>query len=138
MPLLLVCENNHLAGNVTPEKYMPPGIMPWNRAAAYGIKVGSVGGNSIHGVLEAAANAVNFVRSKLQPYLLDCSTYRLGKHKQGQGDLRSKDEIAKMWDQDFSRKVDFSRDWWARIEAKVDDVIARARAMRDASAPAAV
>ena len=95
LPLLLVCENNHLAGNVKPEHYLP--VEPFQRAAGYGIESGSVDGNDVEAVLEAAGDAIGYVRSNSRPFLLDCDTTRLGRHKQGQGDLRGaaeKDALA--------------------------------------------
>ena len=90
LPLLLVCENNHLAGNVRPEHYMPVDV--FQRAAGYGIRSNRVDGNNPGAVKAAAEYAVEYVRRESKPFLLDCDTTRLGRHKQGQGDLRSVEE----------------------------------------------
>src|SRR3990167_7911425 len=83
LPLLLVCENNHLAGNVRPEHYMPVGV--GQRAWGYGIRYAEVDGNDLATVVRMAQDAVAYVRRESKPFLLDCDTIRLGKHKQGQG-----------------------------------------------------
>ncbi len=91
LPLLLVCENNHLAGNVRPEHYMPVDSV-CERAEGYGIESLSVDGTDVEQVLHAAKYATAYVRSQSKPFLLECDTIRLGRHKQGQGDIRSKEE----------------------------------------------
>ena len=93
LPLLLVCENNHLAGNIRPEYYMPVEHVS-QRAAGYGMECGRVDGTDVEAVLEAAKDAISYVRSFSRPFLLECDTIRLGRHKQGQGDMRSKEEKA--------------------------------------------
>src|SRR3990167_6552164 len=93
LPLLLVCENNRLAGNVTEEHYMPVERAA-QRAFAYGIESLSINGNILDTVIESSKEAIEYVRSESKPFLLECMTTRLGKHKQGMGDLRTKDEMA--------------------------------------------
>ena len=97
VPLLLICENNGLAGNVRPEHYQPRNLRGVvDRAAGYGIEAQQIDGNLVEGVMQAAGEAAEYVRRESRPYLLECMTTRLGKHKQGQGDIRSKEELAEL------------------------------------------
>lgn len=92
VPLLLVCENNHLAGNVSDKYYLPTRWVK-DRASGYGIKSSSCDGNHVEDVKGFAEFAAEEVRRTSMPFLLECNTTRLGKHKQGQGDIRTKEEI---------------------------------------------
>ena len=98
VPLLLICENNGLAGNVPSPYYLPCSVV--ERARGFGITAHFVFGNHVEDVQEAVKHAAEWVRENSRPYLLDCHTTRIGKHKQGQGDMRSKEEIAALskWD----------------------------------------
>ena len=94
-PLLLICENNGLAGNVRKELYLPTETVA-ERAAAYGIGSARVDGNHVDEVVEAVRKAAKLVREGSGPYLLEMDTTRLSWHKQGQPDSRSKEEIAEL------------------------------------------
>ena len=94
VPMLLIVENNGLAGNVRPEYYLPCSIV--ERAHGYGVTAGRVDGNHVDKVYEAVKLAAEWVREGSRPYLLECICTRLGKHKQGQGDIRPAAEIAKL------------------------------------------
>ena len=107
LPLLLVCENNHLAGNVRPEHYLPVATIK-ERAAGYGIRAMRANGNDVEEVRTIATTAVSIIREFGGPVLLECDTTRLGKHKQGQGDLRSAEEMTELAMRDPLRNVDRS------------------------------
>lgn len=94
VPLLLICENNGLAGNVRPEHYMPRNLCVVDRAAAYAVDSRRIDGNLVGEVQQEASEAAAYVRRTSRPFLLECITTRLSKHKQGQGDIRSKEELA--------------------------------------------
>jgi len=98
LPVLLICENNQLAGNVRPEHYLPPtpNHRIDERARSYGIGASRTDGNRVNNVMDVASITVDRVRTTGRPYLLECMTTRLGKHKQGQGDIRSKEELAEL------------------------------------------
>lgn len=104
VPLLLVCENNHLAGNVLPEHYQPVHRV-LQRMGGYGLTGLVVDGNDAEAVYNTARYALERVRSEGRPFMLECNTTRLGRHKQGQGDLRSKEEIATLARRDPLRGV---------------------------------
>lgn len=95
VPLLLICENNGLAGNVKKEYYLPTETVA-ERASAYGIGASRVDGNHLSEVMDAVTKASKHVREKSEPYLLEMETTRLCWHKQGQADARSKEEIAEL------------------------------------------
>ena len=106
LPLLLVCENNALAGNVTPEHYSPfAPYMQSARAAGYAIHPDRVDGNDVEAVFQAAKKNLEYVRMNQRPAFLECYTTRLGRHKQGQGDLRSKSEMAALAKRDPLKDV---------------------------------
>ena len=92
LPLLIVCEDNRRAGNVE-SAYYQPFVDVGRRAEGYGIEHDYVNGNDVEAVMCAALDAVDCVRSESKPFFLHCGTTRLGKHKQGQGDLRSESEM---------------------------------------------
>lgn len=99
LPLLLLCENNHLAGNVRPDKYLPTKTVV-ERASAYGITGMLVDGNRVEQVVDAVKAARNFALTKSRPVLIEFDTTRLGRHKQGQGDIRTPEELAELWKRD--------------------------------------
>lgn len=98
VPLLLVCENNGLAGNVTKEHYLPTKTVA-ERMKAYGIPAETIDGNNVDVVRSDAMLAAAWVRDGGGPMMLECMTERCCHHKQGQGDARGKEllaEIAKL------------------------------------------
>lgn len=110
LPLLLVCENNGVAGNVRAEHYLPKGIVDYlnnphgavlkDRLAGYGIESWNVFGSDVAIVNKWASKAAEYVRERQRPLFLNCDTVRLGKHKQGQGDIRTKEELADLTKRD--------------------------------------
>lgn len=124
LPLLLVCENNHLAGNVREEYYTPQSIgSVGERANGYGIQVDYIDGNDIEIVRHHAQEAVDYVRTESRPFLLDCDTTRLGRHKQGQGDLRSKAEMEVLALRDPLRNVTVEAGIKEGLSAEIDRII---------------
>lgn len=134
LPVLLVCENNHLAGNVPEDKYLP---RPFAHSLmdSYGIPWQSLDGNNLDRMRVKAEFAVGWVRENSRPYYLECDTTRLGKHKQGMGDLRTKEEMTELAKRDPLLKLNLSDEKRREINEKVNAVIARARAAPDAIMP---
>ena len=95
VPLLLICENNGLAGNVTSEYYLPTRCVS-ERMRGYGLTGAVVDGNRVDGVMAAAQGAAQIVREEGRCFMLECMTTRLSKHKQGQGDIRTAEELAEL------------------------------------------
>ena len=123
LPLLLVCENNHLAGNIRPEYYRPP-VSIAQQMDGYGIPSVYVDGNNADNLFKVASSVVRVIRDRQRPMMLECDTTRLGRHKQGQGDLRSQDEIAELAKRDPLKDV--VPEERERIEAEVQELFKRA------------
>jgi len=99
VPLLLVCENNGLAGNIKKEYYLPTETVS-ERMSAYGIHSDEIDGNDVFNITKLSKEVSDLVRIKSEPFLIEMNTTRLCCHKQGQGDIRSKEEIAKLAERD--------------------------------------
>ena len=123
LPLLLVCENNHLAGNIGQEYYIPPNISIHDRGIGYGIGSVRVNGNDVEEVSKVAQYAINVVRSEGRPFLLECDTTRLGKHKQGMGDMRTPELKEALALRDPLRNAVFEPGYREGIEAEIDQLI---------------
>lgn len=134
VPLLLICENNRLAGNVQPKDYLPVDYVRY-RAIGYGIQSRYVNGNDLEAVLRVAKEAVAYVRSESRPLLLECATNRLGRHKQGQGDLRTAAELKHLFMSDPLKSVVIGDDRRAALSEQVEAAIAAALAGGDPSWP---
>jgi acetoin:2,6-dichlorophenolindophenol oxidoreductase subunit alpha len=94
VPLLLVCENNGRAGNVTKDHYLPVPTVS-GRMSGYGIPAKTIDGNDVEWVRKQTELRREEVR-EYGPFLLECLTERGSPHKIGQGDLRSKEEMARV------------------------------------------
>ena len=94
VPLLIVIENNHLAGNITPKYYFPEGTTLTDRLSAFGIPSFPVDGNKIDKVVDTAKRLVEITRTISKPQAMICDTTRLLMHKIGQGDARTPEQIA--------------------------------------------
>ena len=105
LPLLVVCENNGLAGNVRAEEYSPFTHMVSARAAGYAIHSYRADGNDAGAVRQKTRGVRAYITETQRPAFLECMTTRLGKHKQGMGDLRSLEEMAKLRQQDPLRDI---------------------------------
>lgn len=96
VPLLVVIEDNHLAGNVTPNYYFPDNAGIEDRLAAFGVECRGIDGNKLDEVVEEAAKAIGVVRESSRPFGLICDTTRLLMHKIGQRDIRKEEELAEL------------------------------------------
>jgi len=95
VPLLLICENNGLAGNVTKDHYLPTKTVA-ERMKAYGIPAETIDGNDVESVRANAMLASAWIRDGNGPMMLECMTHRCCHHKQGQGDIRGKEAVEKL------------------------------------------
>jgi TPP-dependent pyruvate/acetoin dehydrogenase alpha subunit len=98
LPILFVCENNKLAGNIRPGHYMPTTSVS-DRAVAYDVDVLEGDGNDVEEVVSKTRSVLEAVRDG-KPHLLELHTGRLSWHKQGQRDVRPAEEIAKLAERD--------------------------------------
>lgn len=133
-PLLLICENNGLAGNVKKEYYLPTETVA-ERAASYGIQATRIDGNRLDVVVETVTRSTKLVRDRSEPYLVEMDTTRLSWHKQGQPDSRSKEEVAELAKRDpllyEEKRLNISSDQKKRlvdeITKEIQDAVEAAR-----------
>lgn len=136
LPLLLLCENNELAGNIRSSFYMPVSSVATRASGGYGIESNMVNGNHADEVYEAVRVASKYVREKSRPYLIEFNTTRLSWHKQGQRDVRPAHELAELAERDplsyEEKRLDLAgalRDSYVTYAAqRVAAAIAKARA----------
>jgi len=95
LPVVFVCENN-LYATETPLKKVTRNIEVATRGAAYGIPGVAVDGNDVLAVYRAAGEAFANARAGQGPTLIECKTYRVVGHFEGDPGLgyRTKEEIA--------------------------------------------
>lgn len=129
VPLLVICENNRLAGNVRPDKYQPAKIEVRDRAGGYGMRCGYVDGNDVRAVVSLIDAAADYVRRESSPFFLECGTARLSKHKQGQGDLRAPEEMERLARLDPLRDV--PEEQYTEAREKIHSVIEAVRGNMD-------
>ena len=94
LPMLYVCENNLYAANTASNQTLAHQDVA-ARAQGYGIPGVIVDGNDILAVFEAASEAVARARADEGPTLIECKTYRWGRHTERptQPEPRPKDEV---------------------------------------------
>jgi 2-oxoisovalerate dehydrogenase E1 component len=142
LPAVFVCENN-LYATETPFAIATRNQDVSSRGAAYGMRSAAVDGNDVEAVWTAAAEAVHAAREAKGPALLECRTYRvLGHHEGDPGTgYRTKDEV-----ESWKRRCPIARaktrlveqalvsDSELRaVEAEVESTIADAVSFADAS-----
>ena len=94
LPVLYVCENNQWQAYVHRKETMKADHVS-EFARAYGVPSKTVDGNDVEVVLDAAQNAVDYVRTMRRPYLLETYTYRLRGHMEPDDQAYvDKDELA--------------------------------------------
>lgn len=137
LPVLLICENNHLAGNIRPQHYMPTPSIPY-RVDGYRIPTIQADGNDIEEVMRTTRTALDIMKNDGGPCFIDFDTTRLCWHKQGQRDVRTAVELAKEAERDpiaaLERKI-FNLEWKTednqilrRINQQLDDAFEQALA----------
>jgi len=82
LPVIFVCENNHYAISTSVQTSTAMGTF-YQRAAGYGVPGVLVNGNDAIAVYEAAAEAVDRARRGEGPTFIECDTYRLRGHHEG-------------------------------------------------------
>ncbi len=93
LPVLFICENNRYATSVSVRRSTSIENIS-DRAIGYGIPGISLDGNRVEDVYAAADEAVSRARSGNGPTLIECKTYRIRGHFEGDDSLyRSKEEV---------------------------------------------
>lgn len=83
LPVIFVAENNQYA-QTTPQKYHMNVKSISERAAAYGMPGVTVDGNDVMAVYETVREGVRRARAGAGPTLVECMTYRLRGHYEGE------------------------------------------------------
>ena len=96
LPVIFVCENNHYAISTNVNTATAMGTF-YQRAAGYGVPGVRVNGNDVLEVYAAAKEAVERARRGEGPSLIECDTYRLRGHHEGdEQTYRTKEEVAEV------------------------------------------
>lgn len=94
LPVLYVCENNQYATSVSVARSTSVADIGI-RGVAYGMPGVSIDGNCVDTVYAAAETAVQRARAGEGPTLIECKTYRMRGHFEGDDAIyRSKEEVA--------------------------------------------
>src|SRR5512144_574494 len=94
--VLWVCENNKYGMGTSVERASAV-VDIQQKAEGYGMKHGQVDGMDVMKVHEAAKEAIEYVRTESQPYLLEVITYRYRGHSMGDPERYRKPEEVKKW-----------------------------------------
>jgi pyruvate dehydrogenase E1 component alpha subunit len=94
--VLWVCENNKYGMGTSVERASAV-VDIQQKAEGYNMKHGQVDGMDVMKVYNAAKEAIEFVRSNSQPYLLEVITYRYRGHSMGDPERYRKPEEVKKW-----------------------------------------
>ena len=94
--VLWVCENNQYGMGTSVGRASAVTSIR-QKADGYGMKSGQVNGMDVVKVHEAAQEAISYVRTEAQPYLLEVDTYRFRGHSMGDPERYRKAEEVKQW-----------------------------------------
>ncbi len=123
--VLWVCENNEFGMGTAVERASAVSEIR-QKAEGYGMKNSSVNGRDVLKVHNAAKEALDYVRSNSQPFLLEVETYRLRGHSMGDPErYRTQDEVLKRKENEPIRT--FRKQLLAKKTAtakKLDEIIA--------------
>ena len=97
LPVLWVCENNLYGMGTAVDRASAVTSMA-TKALAYDMPNERVDGMDVMKVYEAAAKAIEFVRSGKGPFLLEATTYRFRGHSMGDPERYRKQEEVKKWE----------------------------------------
>ncbi len=141
LPVIYVCENNLYATSVAVWRSTSvPDIGV--RGASYGIPGVTVDGNHVDEVYDAAAQAVARARAGEGPSLLECKTYRIRGHFEGDDAIyRSKEEVAEArkrdpieyWKNTLVAEGVITEEAFTAMSDKADEEVAEAAAFAEAS-----
>ncbi len=106
LPVVFVCENN-LYATETPLKKVTKNVEVATRGAAYGIPGVALDGNDVLEVFRVAGEAFERARAGQGPTLIECKTYRVVGHFEGDPGIgyRTREEIAQWRARDPIQKL---------------------------------
>lgn len=147
LPVIYVCENNLYGISVPQQRHQAVADIAL-RAQGYGMPGEIVDGNDVAAVYEAAERAARRAREGLGPTLLECKTYRLRGHHEGDPGFgeryRSLEEIEEWRKRDpillqqsrLTASGLLTSDELAAMTAEIDEALAEAvRFAHDAPSP---
>jgi pyruvate dehydrogenase E1 component alpha subunit len=132
--VLWVCENNIYGMGTSVERASAVSEIR-QKAEGYGMKNSRVDGMDLLKVYEAAKEAIEYVRTNSDPYLLEVNTYRYRGHSMGDPERYRKQEEVKKWEASdpigifrvhLLEKKTISAKALDEIEAAVDEEVAKA------------
>jgi pyruvate dehydrogenase E1 component alpha subunit len=132
--VLWVCENNIYGMGTSVERASAVSEIR-QKAEGYGMKNSRVDGMDLLKVYEAAKEAIEYVRTNSDPYLLEVNTYRYRGHSMGDPERYRKQEEVKKWEANdpigifrshLLEKKSISAKALDEIEAAVDEEVVKA------------
>ena len=139
--VLWVCENNKYGMGTSVERASAVSEIR-QKADGYGMKSAQVDGMDVMKVYEAAQEALEYVRSGSQPFLLEAITYRYRGHSMGDPERYRKSEEVKKWQENdpigiynkylLDKKI-ATRKTLDEIEARVEEEVKKAVEFAEAS-----
>jgi TPP-dependent pyruvate/acetoin dehydrogenase alpha subunit len=141
LPVLFVCENNGYATSVSVQRSTPVENISV-RAAGYGMPGVTVDGNRVDAVYDATRDATARARAGEGPTLIECKTYRIRGHFEGDDALyRKKEEVVEArkrdpidyWKQCLMDAGELTELEFEAMCAAIDAEVAEAAAFADAS-----
>ena len=134
IPHLIIVENNKYSQSTSQPETLSGTIE--GRAKAFGVDFFQGSTNAPEALIEEMGAAVNFVREKSRPAVIEVDTYRLNPHSKGD-DQRDPSEIEAAKEQDSLNQ--FLKESFGAVEGEIkefdtyiDEVIAKAREAEDA------
>jgi len=141
LPVIYVCENNLYATSVAVWRSTSVADIGV-RGTAYGIPGVTVDGNKVDDVYAAAEQAVARARAGLGPTLIECKTYRIRGHFEGDDAFyRTKEEVAEArnrdpinyWKNVLLQEGTLTEEAFAGMDARAEAEVAEAAAFAEAS-----
>ena len=136
LPVLFLCENNLYAMGTALARHQAQTDISL-KAAGYGVKAEAVDGMDVRAVEAATRRAVDVVRSRSEPMLIEYRTYRFRAHSMYDAELyRSKDEV-EQWKKHcpiavLTKRLQLTQDDLDAIESpvakEIEDAVAFAEA----------
>ena len=125
--VLWVCENNQYGMGTTVDRASAVSQIR-QKAEGYGMANAQVEGMDVISVYEASRKAIEHVRSKEEPFLLEIMTYRFRGHSMGDPERYRKQDEVKKWEE--SDPIDIFRKNLKQnkvSDAKLDEIDARVK-----------
>ena len=130
LPVVFVCENNEYAVSTNIYSVINTDSVSV-RAKAYNIPGKTIDGNDVIAVYESVAEAVEYARNGKGPSLIECRTYRMRGHFEGDPDAQRSKEVKEEWKKkdpvdrfvSYLLEKDFSLEEIDAIEKKMSDEI---------------